>query len=124
MCAQCIPLGELDRDHAARGRGQPALLVETGQLDELTLGIVDQLVPLLLDQNSLAVALAADRYILTERNGHRSPDEPAAPAAMIAAAEWLAPATPTTMAATDTIPSLAPNTPALIQSSRPAIPEP
>ena len=40
------------------------------------------------------------------------------------ASEEVAPATPTTMAATETIPSLAPSTPARSQLSRPVIPAP
>ena len=46
----------------------------------------------------------------------------AAPAAMIGPLAAVAPATPTTTAATETIPSLAPSTPARSQFSRAATP--
>ena len=69
------------------------------------------------------------RWLLTDTYSPRAiemapPMRPAAPAAKIGAVAGVAPATPTTIAATETMPSLAPSTPARNQFSRPVMPAP
>jgi hypothetical protein len=66
----------------------------------------------------------AVRLIESFRRFDGSGDQPGQPGVKMGPREDVAPATPTTRPATDTIPSLAPSTPARSQFSRPAVPPP
>src|SRR5690606_21160748 len=74
-------------------------------------------------------ARSLSRWLLTDTYSPSAiemapPTRPATPAVRMGATELVAPATPTTMAATETIPSLAPSTPARSQLRRLAKPPP
>ena len=77
---------------------------------------------LLGHQCALAVALAGDQHILTQRHRHRPGDQSRQPGGEERPRGQVAPATPMTMPATDTIPSSASSTAARSQFSRPAVP--
>ena len=78
-----------------------------------------QLARLERDEGPLGVALGAHRDVLTGGHRHaRRRTAPAMPASTMAACRAVAPATPTTTPAVETMPSLAPSTPARSQLSR------
>jgi hypothetical protein len=126
MRGERIVFGQFDGD-LVRGFGsQAAGFVQRGEFGEFCLGRRAQLDPL----RSLANwAFSLSRWLLTDTYSPSAIDtapatRPASPAVKIGPRWLVAPATPRTMPATDTIPSLAPSTPARSQFSRPARPAP
>ena len=122
MGVQGVAGGQLGGDGAGRGGGEALRLVESGQLGQLGVGLVSELPFLLLDQRALAVALAAHRHVLAQGHRHRAADQAGQSGSEDGAAVRGGPRHPDTMPATETIPSLAPSTPARSQFSRLVVP--
>ena len=118
--AQGVVRGQLLGHLEGEVLGEALLHVEVGELGELLLGLLDELAALLGQQRLLGVALGADRDVLPGGHADRAGHEPGDTGDQDARWSVVAPATPTTRPAVDTMPSLAPSTAARSQLSRAA----
>ena len=122
MGSQRILGGQLGGDGAGGRRGQALGLVEGGQFGQFVLRAVRELAFLLSELREFAVALAGDETYSPRAIDTAPATSPASPAVKMGPRDEVAPATPMTMPATETIPSLAPSTAARSQFRRPAVP--
>lgn len=119
--AQGIMGGEFARYRPGSFDREAFGLVNTGELFKLSIGVVQKFPAFLFDQGALAVTLAADRTYSPSAMETAPPTTAAAPATRMGVTSLVTPATPTTVAATETIPSFAPRTPSRSQFSRAAM---